>query len=107
MMVEAHAFLQKAHCVVSADTTPHAKPHPAPLLHACTILKIQPNHGLFIGDAHTDMEAAIRAGMTAVLAAYGYGADQPHPEWVPDHIVSHSNDLLRYLRTWQPLSNHP
>ena len=33
-LVRALQLTERTACVVSGDTTPHAKPHPAPLLHA-------------------------------------------------------------------------
>ncbi|HEY1230044.1 MAG TPA: HAD family hydrolase, partial [Ramlibacter sp.] len=36
--------LAHAGCVISGDTTPHAKPHPAPLLEAARRLELDPTH---------------------------------------------------------------
>lgn len=43
------------------------KPHPEPLLLACKRLKVKPEHAVYVGDAHTDIEAAKAAGMKAIL----------------------------------------
>ena len=106
-MIQAHPFLQEAQCIVSADTTSHPKPHPAPLLHASESLNGSPQSSIFVGDSCIDMEAAKRAGMTALLVSYGYGpfpslTDSP---WSPNQVLNHPLDLLLYLNTWQPLSN--
>lgn len=99
-MAEKHPFLREAHCWVSADTTDFAKPHPAPLLHACEQLNANPAHAFYLGDANTDIEAAKRAGMIAILAAYGYGAPNQDPlEWKPDFSVTHPNEILSLIKT--------
>ena len=58
--------------VVSGDTTPWLKPHPAPLLHACTLLHTDALHAVLVGDSHVDVDAARAAGMPVYLVRYGY-----------------------------------
>jgi len=88
-------LLQRAACVVSGDTTAHAKPHPAPLLHACEILGCDPADAIYVGDSLKDVEAARRAGMRVVVAGYGYmdGADAA-TQWAPDHVIDEPTELL-------------
>jgi phosphoglycolate phosphatase len=62
----------RAGAVVCGDTTPHAKPHPAPLLHAAQALGVLPAQCLYVGDAQRDIEAGVAAGMPAIVARYGY-----------------------------------
>jgi phosphoglycolate phosphatase len=63
-------------CVVSGDTTPHRKPHPAPLLHACAALGSVPADNLHIGDSKNDIETARQAGCTVYCVPYGYNEGQ-------------------------------
>lgn len=58
--------------VVSGETTPHRKPHPAPLLHACTALGVDPAFNLHIGDSKHDIETARNAGCAVYCVPYGY-----------------------------------
>lgn len=58
--------------VVSGDTTPHRKPHPAPLLHACAELAVDPAFNLHIGDSKHDIDTARRAGCKVYCVPYGY-----------------------------------
>ena len=58
--------------VVSADTISQRKPDPAPLLHACRAISVQPLHMLFVGDSRNDAEAAQAAHMPMVCMTYGY-----------------------------------
>jgi N-acetyl-D-muramate 6-phosphate phosphatase len=67
---------------VSGDTCAHAKPHPAPVLHACEIAGTQVENCLYVGDAERDVQAANAAGMPALVALYGYlGEDDSPLEW--------------------------
>jgi len=86
-------------CVVSGDTTPHIKPHPAPLLHAAEELQLAPAACLYLGDDLRDMQAARAAGMRPVAVEWGYH----HPEsggpgtWEADFIIAHPAQLLEHL----------
>lgn len=84
--------------VVGGDTTPHAKPHPAPLLEAARQLRCDPARCLYVGDDPRDMQAARAAGMGAVAAAWGYlGLDEPVQAWGADRVLHHPAELLQYL----------
>lgn len=61
-----------ARAIVSGDTTPHAKPHPAPLLEAARRLGVSPAQCLYVGDDERDVVAGLAAGMQTVAATYGY-----------------------------------
>ena len=86
-------------CVVCGDSTPHLKPHPAPLLLAAKELKLVPGDCVYVGDDLRDIQAARAAGMRCVAVEYGYhGADNPGPEtWNADAIISHPRELLEHL----------
>ena len=94
-LLHALGLLQRAACVVSGDTTAHAKPHPAPLLRACEILGCDPADAIYVGDSLKDVEAARRAGMRVVVAGYGYmdGVDAVN-QWAPDHVIDEPTELL-------------
>jgi 2-phosphoglycolate phosphatase len=88
-----------ASTVVSGDTTPHAKPHPAPLLEAARQLNIQPGRCLYVGDDERDIVAGRAAGMPTVAAAYGYlGAAGETDAWNAHATIRSAQELLNYLR---------
>ena len=58
--------------VVCGDTCAQHKPHPMPLLHACTLLQVKPGQAVMIGDSVNDAQAAQAAGMTMLAVPYGY-----------------------------------
>ncbi|WP_114810191.1 phosphoglycolate phosphatase [Paraburkholderia kururiensis] len=90
---------ERAGCVVSGDTTPHSKPHPAPLLHAAKALNMEPERVVYVGDDLRDVQAGFAAGMVTVAAAYGYcGDDLPPSHWHAQHVVESTAELRLLLR---------
>ena len=86
-------------CVVGGDSTPHLKPHPAPLLLAAQKLNLSPQRCTYVGDDLRDIQAARAAGMRCIAVDYGYhGAESPGPAaWNADAVISHPSQLLEYL----------
>jgi 2-phosphoglycolate phosphatase len=86
-------------CVVCGDTTPHSKPHPAPLLHAASALALTPEHCCYVGDDLRDVQAARAAGMRSIAVEYGYhGVDNGGPRsWGADAVIAHPMDLIAQL----------
>ncbi len=84
--------------VVSGDTTPFSKPHPGPLLYACTAAKSVPEACVFVGDAERDIAAGRAAGMATIVALFGYLAedDQPHT-WGADVLVENPAAMLAWI----------
>ena len=58
----------RAATVICGDTTPHAKPHPAPLTEAAHRLGVAPARCVYVGDARRDIEAGNAAGMPTLVA---------------------------------------
>jgi phosphoglycolate phosphatase len=89
---------RKAGCVVSGDTLPERKPHPLPLLHAAGLIGVPPARCVYVGDAQRDIQAGRAAGMTTVVAGYGYlAADDDPASWGPAGIVSEPAELLAWM----------
>ena len=61
-----------AGAIVCGDTTPHAKPHPAPMFEAARRMGVDPARCLYVGDDLRDILAGRAAGMATVAATYGY-----------------------------------
>jgi len=88
-----------AQTIVSGDTTPHAKPHPAPLLEAARQLGVEPARCVYVGDDERDIVAGRAAGMPTVAAAYGYlGATADTLGWKADATIVSPAALLNLLR---------
>jgi phosphoglycolate phosphatase len=71
-LTAAMPLFANAGTIVSGDTTPHAKPHPAPLLEAARRLGVDPCQCVYVGDDERDVVAGLAAGMKTVAATYGY-----------------------------------
>ena len=85
-------------CVVSGDTLAERKPHPMQLLHAATLLGLEPRECVYMGDAERDVQAARNAGMIPLVAGFGYlGAGEDPGAWRPDAIFGQPTDLLEWL----------
>ena len=88
------------HCatLVCGDTTPHAKPHPAPLLAAADRLGLAPERCVYVGDDLRDILAGRAAGMATVAAAWGYlGVGDDIGLWGADAIIDSPIELLAWL----------
>ncbi|MFZ3221067.1 MAG: HAD-IA family hydrolase [Rhodoferax sp.] len=75
-LTQAMPLFSTARAIVSGDTTPHAKPHPAPLLEAARRLGVAPAQCLYVGDDERDVVAGLAAGMQTLAATYGYLGDK-------------------------------
>jgi phosphoglycolate phosphatase len=92
-------LFSSAQTIISGDTTPHAKPHPAPLLEAARQLNIEPGRCVYVGDDERDIVAGRAAGMPTVAAAYGYlGAMADTQGWKADATIVSPGALLNLLR---------
>ena len=85
-------------CLVCGDTTLQRKPHPQPLLHACRLIATQPHDAVYVGDDPRDIEAGNAAGMTTLVALYGYiEGDQAPMLWGADGNLQQAADLIKWL----------
>lgn len=91
-------LFDSAGTIVAGDTTPHSKPHPAPLLEAARQLGIEPWRCLYVGDDERDIVAGRAAGMATVAATYGYlGSAGSTLEWNANATISQPKELLNLL----------
>ena len=97
-LIEALGLSRRAACIISGDTTANSKPHPEPLLTAAAEIGAAPAACLYIGDAERDIEAAVAAGMPALIANYGYidASDRPDA-WGAQGRIDTPAEILRFL----------
>ncbi|MDQ2820070.1 MAG: HAD-IA family hydrolase [Pseudomonadota bacterium] len=89
--------LAHAGCIVSGDTTPHAKPHPGPVLEGARRLGVAPEACWYVGDDLRDIEAGRAAGMVTVACAWGYCGNIAPESWGADYVLDTPADLLATL----------
>ena len=98
-LTRAMPLFASAQAVVSGDTTPHAKPHPAPLFEAARQLQLDPQHCIYVGDDERDIRAGLAAGMGTVAATYGYLGDHTDTKaWGAHASIDSPAQLLNLLQ---------
>ena len=89
----------RAAALVCGDTTPHAKPHPAPLHEAARRLGVPAAACAYVGDDLRDVQAGRAAGMVTLAAAWGYlGQGESVHDWGADHVLADPGALLHWLQ---------
>lgn len=84
-------------CIIGGDTTGHLKPHPAPLLAACSKLGVSAAECIYVGDDERDVQAGRAAGMRTVAVRYGYLNGGTPDRWGADGVIDQPQDLLDFL----------
>jgi 2-phosphoglycolate phosphatase len=98
-LTQAMPMFSTAGVIVSGDTTPHAKPHPEPLLEAARRLGVDPRRCVYVGDDERDIVAGVAAGMFTVAVTYGYlGQQADTAQWGADATINCVNELLPLLQ---------
>lgn len=87
---------------VGGDTTEHTKPHPAPLLFAAQKTGFEPSDCIYIGDDQRDIVAGRAAGMSTMIAAYGYCGQETAAlqSWQADSIANTASDIWALVQEW-------
>ena len=101
-LTRAMPLFASAGAVISGDTTPHAKPHPEPLLEAARRLGLTPERCVYVGDDERDVAAGLAAGMGTVAATYGYlGSRADTTQWGAHAAIRTPLQLLPLLQGLQ------
>lgn len=97
-LTRAMPLFETSRTLVCGDTTPHTKPHPAPLLEAARRLSMAPAECLYVGDDERDILAGLAAGMGTVAAGYGYLGQAAQPSaWGAHALINSPVALLQLL----------
>ena len=97
LLLEKLGMSPRAACIIGGDSTPNLKPHPAPLLAACSVIGEEPGACIYVGDDLRDVKAAHAAGMKAAAAKWGYLNGSDPATWNADWMLEKPKDLLRLL----------
>ncbi|NPC55544.1 HAD family hydrolase [Caenimonas soli] len=99
-LTQRMSLFATASAVVGGDSTPHAKPHPAPLLEAARQLRLDPARCIYVGDDERDVAAGLAAGMGTVAATYGYlGSNADTMLWGAHAHIHSPLELLALLKS--------
>lgn len=84
---------------ICPDHVEQPKPHPEPLLLACSQIGCDAIEAIYVGDHRRDIEAGRNAEMQTIAAAYGYiNADDPADDWDADRIAQSVTDVEFFIR---------
>jgi N-acetyl-D-muramate 6-phosphate phosphatase len=100
-LLDALGISSRTTTIVSGDTLPERKPHPAPMLLACQQAGSEAEQCLYVGDAERDIEAGRNAGMRTLVARFGYiGSNDDPTSWQADGMVDSALEILDWLERW-------
>jgi N-acetyl-D-muramate 6-phosphate phosphatase len=98
-IVDGLGLRSRLAALVCGDTTPHSKPHPAPLLEAARQLGLDAGACVYVGDDARDVLAGRAAGMATLAAQWGYLGDGAGVhEWGADAVLRVPSELLNWLQ---------
>lgn len=83
--------------VLGGDSLSTKKPDPAPLLHVCEALNINPEQAVMIGDSRNDILAGQNANMDTLALSYGYNYGQDIRELNPTEAFDDFSSLVAYI----------
>lgn len=97
-LTQAMPLFKSSAVLICGDTTPHAKPHPEPLLEAARRLGLDPSACIYVGDDERDIVAGHAAQMKTVAATYGYlGAQGDVEKWQADAQIQSPSELASLI----------
>ena len=95
-LLERTGLAKYLQAIVCGDTLSERKPLPAPMLHACNLLKSSPNRTVAVGDSVNDALSARAAGCSVLAVPYGYNEGQSVHSLDVDAIV----DSIEHAAQW-------
>jgi phosphoglycolate phosphatase len=97
-IMEQLGLAERSAILICPDHVSHSKPHPEPLILACSMLNLDPASVLFVGDDLRDIESGRDAGTKTAAVRYGYIHPDDNPDhWGADVVVDHPLDLRKVL----------
>jgi 2-phosphoglycolate phosphatase len=97
-LIHALGLTEQLGCMISGDSTLHAKPHTAPMLLAAQQINCLPEQILYLGDAERDLIAARNSQMLGGIALWGYIGQEDEPSnWPADFHFGHPDQISALL----------
>ena len=86
---------QRSACIVCGDSAQRAKPHIHPMQLASAVIGVTAENCIYVGDDERDVVSGRAAGMTTIVAAWGYlGEGKPPAHWGADAIAGSPEEIL-------------
>lgn len=84
--------------VICPDHVTHAKPHPEPMLLACSKINVDPTEAIYVGDHPRDIQSGNGAGCTTVAVGWGYiDGEEDIRLWQADYACDTPADFINLL----------
>ena len=99
--LEALGLLEHLDCVISGEDVEDSKPHPGGLRHAATLLGVEPDQILMVGDSPSDINAARNAGATSCAVTWSARHADRLAEESPDHTCGDADALIALIDALQ------
>lgn len=90
-------ILDRFNIVWGGDTGPKKKPDPEPLLKIMSLLKMDKEGCVMIGDGPNDILAAKNAGIRCIAVTYGYTDRAELEKLHPDYTIGSIGELVRII----------
>ena len=83
--------------IVTAQTAPHTKPYPDPILYAAGAMNVPPDNCLMVGDTTVDIRAGRQAGAQTIGVLCGFGEELELRQRGADMILTSTSELVQVL----------
>lgn len=94
-LMEELGLRQRSLCIVCGDSAQRSKPHAHPMQLASAVIGIAAKKCIYVGDDERDVISGRAAGMTTIIAAWGYlGDGKPPTAWGADAIAASPHEIL-------------
>lgn len=108
ILLDKLSLTKRCSVLVCPDDVTHTKPDPEPMFLACQRLGVEPKNCMYIGDHIRDIQAGKAAGMTTVVAEFGYLSAQDRldlPNWNADTVVATPQVLTDFVLAYLHIKN--
>ena len=96
-LMERLGYAARSSALVAGDTLPVRKPHPDPVLLACTQARVAPASCVFVGDDPRDVQAGQAAGLQTIVAGWGYLDPQDARGWGAEAYAETAEQIADWL----------
>jgi len=95
--IEKLGFTDLFHLVMTGNDVERSKPYPDALFQIISILNLNKEEVIFLGDSHLDIIAGKSAGIKTAAALWGSVESEKLLNSNPDYLFSNPNDFIQFI----------